>query len=157
MGTKSATTSPTDSKLVAFAAAQAADRKKSKTTVVLDVSKVTLMADYFIFAGGESKAQVKAIAEEVRMTLNKLGRADRVVEGLTEGRWVLLDYGDVIVHILQDKERDYYKLEQFWNHALVVDSKEWAEDDKLDLGIGKKRESKDPGGGTKRPTKKSSK
>lgn len=156
MGTKSATTS-TDTKLVAFAAAQAADRKKSKSTVVLDVSKVTLMADYFIFAGGESKAQVKAIAEEVRMTLNKLGRPDRVVEGLTEARWVLLDYGDVIVHILQDKERDYYKLEQFWNHALVVDSKEWAEDDNLDLGVVKKRESKDPGGGTKRPTKKTSK
>lgn len=156
MGQKSATTSPTESKLVAFAAAQAADRKKSKSTVVLDVSKVTLMADYFIFAGGESKAQVKAIAEEVRMTLNKLGRADRVVEGLTEARWVLLDYGDVIVHILQDKERDYYKLEQFWNHALVVDPKEWAEDDNLDLGAGK-RESKDPGGGTKRSTRKSSK
>lgn len=156
MGTKSATTS-TDTKLVAFAAAQAADRKKSKSTVVLDVSKVTLMADYFIFAGGESKAQVKAIAEEVRLTLNKLGRPDRVVEGLTEARWVLLDYGDVIVHVLQDKERDYYKLEQFWNHALVVDSKEWLEDDNLDLDVGKKRVSKDPGGGTKRPTKKPSK
>jgi ribosome-associated protein len=63
------------------------------------------------------------------------------MEGMTEGRWVLLDFGDVIIHILQEKERDYYKLEQFWNHALVVDEDEWS-DDNLEEGKPKVRENK---------------
>jgi ribosome-associated protein len=113
----------------AFAAANAAGRKKAKSTSVLDVRQVTLLADYFVFTGGESKAQVKAIAEEVAATLAAFGRKPRSMEGLSEARWVLLDFGDVIVHILQDKERDYYKLEQFWNNALIVDREEWFDDD----------------------------
>jgi len=63
------------------------------------------------------------------------------MEGMTEGRWVLLDFGDVIIHILQEKERDYYKLEQFWNHALVVDEDEWS-DDNLEEGKPKVHENK---------------
>jgi len=127
--TQKSTTSIVDSKEAAFIAAQAADSKKAKSTVVLDVRQVTLLADYFVFTGGDSKNQVKAIAEEVKSRLARLGRKDRAVEGMTEGRWVLLDYGDVIIHVLQDRERDYYKLEQFWNNALVVDSAEWSDND----------------------------
>lgn len=79
------------------------------------------MADYFVITGGESKAQVKAIAESVRETLGKEGRKPKSLEGMSEARWVLLDFGDVIVHVLQSQEREYYRLEQFWNHALLVD------------------------------------
>jgi len=117
------------SKEAAFAAANAAEQKKAKSTAVLEVTQVTLLADYFVFTGGESKAQVKAIADHVAYSLGKLGRKARSIEGLSDARWVLLDFGDVIVHILQDKERSYYKLEQFWNNALLVDREQWLDDD----------------------------
>lgn len=101
--------------------AAAAEAKKANSIVVLDVKQVTLLADYFVFTGGESKAQVKAIAESVRETLGKHGEKTKSLEGMSEARWVLLDYADVIVHVLQSQEREYYRLEQFWNHALLVD------------------------------------
>ncbi len=128
---RTTTSSTVDSREAAFAAARAAESKKAKSTVVLDVRQVTLLADYFVFTGGDTQKQVKAIAEEVRTLLEELGRKDQSAEGLTDGRWVLLDYGDVIVHVLQDKERNYYKLEQFWNHALIVDQSEWSNNDEI--------------------------
>lgn len=139
LGQRSGTRSTAGSKEAAFLAANAADRKKAKLITVLDVKQVTLLADYFVFTGGESKAQVKAIAEEVAHSLSKSGRKPRSMEGLSEARWVLLDFGDVIVHVLQEKERDYYKLEQFWNNALIVSREEWFDDDNLGVGDGVKK------------------
>lgn len=110
-----------DSLKTALYCAAAAEIKKANSIVVLDCKQVTLLADYFVFTGGESKAQVKAIAESVRETLGKEGRKPKSLEGMSEARWVLLDFGDVIVHVLQSQEREYYRLEQFWNHALLVD------------------------------------
>jgi len=139
LGQRSSTPSSVGSRDAAFQAANAAQRKKAKSIVVLDVRQVTLLADYFVFTGGESKAQVKAIADEIAESFAKLGRKVKTIEGLSEGRWVLLDYGDVIIHILQEKERDYYKLEQFWNHALVVDEDEWSDDNLEEGNSGTKR------------------
>lgn len=119
---------PTDSRNVAFLAANAAESKKAIGTLILDVRTVTILADYFVITGGQSTAQVGAIADAIDENLAKLGLKPRSIEGKTEGRWVLLDYEDIIVHILQDKERNYYKLEQFWNHALIVDRQEWYRD-----------------------------
>jgi ribosome-associated protein len=106
-------------------AANAAESKKAHGTVILDVSRVTLLADFFVITGADTASQVRAIIEAVDKKLAELGYQVRSVEGKTEGRWVLLDYGDIIVHVLQEKERSFYKLEQFWNHALIVDRKEW--------------------------------
>jgi len=114
-----------DSRNAAFTAANIAETKKGIGTLVLDVQKVTLLADYFVIVGGESAAQIKAIVEAMDEELSKLGYPPRSVEGKKEGRWVLVDFGDVIVHVLHDRERNYYRLEQFWNHALIVDRKEW--------------------------------
>ncbi len=133
LGQSSTTSSELGAREAAFQAANAAAGKKAKSTVVLFVKEVTLLAEYFVFTGGESKAQVKAIAEEIAYTLGKSGRKPKAMEGIVDGRWVLLDFGDVIIHILQEKERDYYKLEQFWNQGLVVDEAEWS-DDKLEDG-----------------------
>ena len=88
---------------------------------MLDVKQVTVLADFFVITGGDSPAQVKAIVDSVDESLTKLGYKPRSIEGKKEGRWVLLDFGDIIVHVLHEKERNYYKLEQFWNHALIVD------------------------------------
>lgn len=117
-----------DARLAAYAAANACEEKKAKSVVVLDVSKVTLLADYFVIAGAESAAQVRAIVDNVDDKLRALGSKPKSIEGKGEGRWVLLDFGHVIVHVLQEKERSFYKIEQFWNHALIVDRQDWVQD-----------------------------
>lgn len=89
---------------------------------------MTILADYFVIAGGQTATQVRAIADAIDESLSKLGLQPKSIEGKKEGRWVLMDYEDIIVHILQEKERSYYKLEQFWNHALIVDRNEWCRD-----------------------------
>lgn len=118
-----------DPQQATFAAANAAETKKAHGTVVLDVSKVTVLADYFIITGGDTANQVRAIVEAVDECLTKLGYRQRSIEGKREGRWVLLDYGDIIIHVLHEKERNFYKLEQFWNHALIVPRDEWERKD----------------------------
>jgi ribosome-associated protein len=112
----------------AFAAANAAEAKKGHGTLVLDVQQVTVLADYFVITGGDSASQVRAIAESIRTELLRFGLHPRAIEGQKEARWILMDYEQIIVHILQERERNYYKLEQFWNHALIVDRDEWLED-----------------------------
>lgn len=114
----------------AYAAANAAESKKGRETLVLDVRKITLIADYFVITGGDSANQIRAIVEAIDSTLIELGAGRAIIEGKQEGRWALLDYGDVIVHVLHAKERDLYKLEQFWNQALIVPSEEWKMSDK---------------------------
>lgn len=117
-----------DARTAAFLAANACESKLAQSTVVLDVASVTVLAEYFVFAGGESAAQVKAIANAVADALESHDFKAKSVEGMAEARWVLLDFGSVIVHVLQEKERSFYKIEQFWNHALIVDRQEWVEE-----------------------------
>ena len=118
----------TDSRKLAFFAANIAESKKALTTLILDIRTVSLLADYFVITGGQTSTQVRAIADGIDENLSKLGLNPRSIEGKKEGRWVLLDYEDIIVHVLQERERSFYKLEQFWNHALIVDRKEWYRD-----------------------------
>ncbi|MBS1956873.1 MAG: ribosome silencing factor [Cyanobacteria bacterium SZAS-4] len=118
-----------DSREATFVAANAAEAKKSLSTIVLDVRQVTLIADYFVIAGGDSTNQVRAIVDSVDEELSKLGYRQRSIEGKADGRWVLLDYGDIIVHVLHEKERSFYKLEQFWNNGLIVPKVEWERSD----------------------------
>lgn len=121
--------SKTDSRDAAFATANAVESKKATGTLVLDVRSVTILADYFVIAGAQSSAQVRAMADAIEETLSGLGLKARSIEGKREGRWVLLDYELIIVHILQEQERNYYKLEQFWNHGLIVDRQEWVKEE----------------------------
>ncbi|HEY9785287.1 MAG TPA: ribosome silencing factor [Candidatus Obscuribacterales bacterium] len=125
MGRRSSALTAVDSRKAAFIAANAAEDKKAKGTLVLDVRQVTLLADYFVITGGDSASQVKAIVESIDEKLAPHGCKALGIEGKKDARWVLLDYGDIIVHVLQEKERSFYKLEQFWNHALIVDRREW--------------------------------
>ncbi len=119
----------TASRNAAFIAANTAESKKANGTLILDVRTVTILADYFVITGGQSTSQVRAIAEAIEATLANLGIKAKSIEGKREGRWVLLDFEIIIVHILQEQERNFYKLEQFWNHALIVDRKEWLEEE----------------------------
>jgi ribosome-associated protein len=119
---------PTDLKLserqqdqsyqMAQAAAIAADGRKGENIVLLAIGEVSSLAEYFVIASGFSKAQVRAIAGMVEdELLEKFGRKPRNIAGEQDGTWVLLDYGDIIVHAMMTDEREYYDLEAFWGHA----------------------------------------
>jgi ribosome-associated protein len=102
-------------------AVQAAENKKAVDVTVLDISNVTIIADYFIICSGRSNTQVQAIAESIQEELKKEGVLAMRREGFREASWVLLDYGDVIVHVFQEKERQFYNLERLWGDARIVD------------------------------------
>lgn len=107
-----------DSYELALAAAQAADDRKGADIALLKVSQVSYLADYFVVITGFSQVQVRAIARSIEDSLaDDLQRLPLRSEGQNDGRWVLLDYGDVIVHIFMPQEREFYNLEAFWGHA----------------------------------------
>jgi len=126
---------PLESKDLALAAASAALKKKARELVVLDLTGLTIIADYFVICSGESTTQVKAIAESVEHEFSLKGLRPLGIEGLDYSHWVLLDYGDVIVHVFEQETRAYYDLERLWMDAktLVID------EDKTDLGGKDKR------------------
>ncbi len=94
------------------------DDRKAEDIILLDVEDVSYLADYFIVMTGFSKTQVRAIARVAQDKAEEVcGRSPIHVEGMNEGAWVLLDYGDVIAHVFTPQEREYYSLEAFWGHA----------------------------------------
>ena len=111
-----------DSKKLALEIAAAADDKKAQDIVLLDVSDVSYLADYFVIITGFSGTQLKAIAESIEEKLEeKYNRIPVRVSGKREGNWVVQDYEDVIVHTFLPEEREYYNLEAFWGHAERIE------------------------------------
>lgn len=110
-------------------------KKKAVDTVVLDLSDLTVIADYFVICSGESTTQVRAIAEFIEGEFSKEGRRPLGIEGLDYGHWVLIDYSDVIVHIFEKETRHYYGLEKLWMDAGIVE----VDEDKPDMGRQDKR------------------
>jgi ribosome-associated protein len=111
------------------AAAAAAD-KKAERIVILDVSKQLVITDYFVIASGTNDRQVRTIAEEVERRLSA-GHGIKPFrrEGEREGRWVLLDYVDFVVHVFLEEEREYYDLERLWSDAPAMGYDETMEAD----------------------------
>ena len=109
---------PTDSRPLALLAAEACDDRKAVDICLIRVDEVSSLADWFVICSGLTDVQVRAIARSVEDRLEiEMGRLPLRREGQTEGRWVLLDYGEVIVHALTPSERSYYDLEAFWGHG----------------------------------------
>ena len=104
--------------------AKAADEKKALNTVILDIRDLSLIADYFVICSGNSETQVQAIAREIKEKVIEAGMEIKGMEGVSHARWVLLDLGDVVVHVFHKEERDFYNLERLWNDAPRVDYKE---------------------------------
>jgi len=104
-------------------AAIAADDKRAEQVVVLDLKGISIMTDYFVIAGAPSEVQARAIAGGIEEALRERGVEARRREGLEDARWVLLDYGDVVVHVFRTEDREYYDLERLWGDAprLVLD------------------------------------
>jgi len=108
---------PLESNERAQCAAKAAAAKKAKDTVILELKGLTVIADYFLICSGESTTQVKAIAEHIESEFRKKSIKPLSIEGLHYAHWILLDYGDVIVHVFEDETRHYYELEKLWLDA----------------------------------------
>lgn len=95
--------------------------KKAENILLLDLSPDAIIADYFVICTGNSDRQIKALAENVRDTVKeRFSRLPYGVEGVSNSGWVLMDYGDVIVHIFGEDERAFYDLEGFWRQANVL-------------------------------------
>jgi ribosome-associated protein len=104
----------------AFLSVQAAANKKAETIRVLDLRDLSTFTDYFLICSGMSVPQVKAIADSIVIQLKEDGFIPVSVEGYSEGRWVIVDFGDMVVHVFLDALRDYYDIEALWYEGKKV-------------------------------------
>ncbi len=102
-----------------FELAEIADDKKAHDLIILDLQGISVMSDYFIICHGNSEKQVQAIARGIKEGAHEKNIDVKRMEGFEQARWILVDLGDVIVHIFHKDERDYYKLEKLWGDAPV--------------------------------------
>lgn len=106
---------------MALSAARAAEEKKGGDIVLLEVSQISTLADYFLLVSGYSLTQVRAIVRAIEEKIwEEWQQAPRRIEGQESGSWVLVDYADLIVHVFMQEEREYYDLESFWAQANRV-------------------------------------
>ena len=105
----------------ALAAARVADLNRGRDIVIIDLRELTPIFDYFVLVTGSSRRQLHAISEEIDQVLEKdFGDKRLGLEGYAESRWILLDFGDVVVHMFDEETRGYYDLEQLWAGAKRV-------------------------------------
>lgn len=108
----------------ALLAAQTAEDNRGADVVVLDLRELTSMFDYFVLASGTSRRQLHAMSEEIDHALeDQMGDRRLGIEGYQQSRWILLDYGDIVVHLFEPETRSYYAIEDLWGHAQRVPRK----------------------------------
>ena len=106
---------------LALAAARTAEDNRGQDVIVLDMRPITPVFDYFVIATGNSRRQLHAISEEIDRCLEKeLGDHRLGIEGYSDSRWILLDYGSVVIHLFDDETRKFYALEDLWSEAQRV-------------------------------------
>lgn len=113
-------------KEIAKLAYKALDDKKAEDIKVIEIGNITVIADYFIIANGTNSSQVQALVDNVMEELSKNGYEPKRVEGLRSASWILMDYGDVVVHVFSKEDRLFYDLERIWRDGKVI-SKEQLE------------------------------
>jgi ribosome-associated protein len=113
-----------DSKKLARLCRESAENKKAENVVILDVRKLSSVTDYFVIASGTSEPHLRAIVEEITGRLREEhGVRPRAMDGTVHGAWVVLDFFDVIVHVMRQDARDRYDLESLWGDAARVTAK----------------------------------
>jgi ribosome-associated protein len=105
---------------IAQLAAKAAEDKKANNVVILDLKGLSIIADYFVVCHGNSEPQVQAIVDNVKKSVEEAGVTVQGREGYDDARWVLVDLGDVVVHVFHRDEREFYNIERLWKDAPVV-------------------------------------
>ena len=109
-----------ESAKLARMAALAADDKKAKAVRILDIRSISSVADYFVLSSATSSTQVRAIADNVEKQLTSAGLPLHHMEGYQNGRWILLDFGDLVIHVMHEEERSFYNLDRLWGDAREV-------------------------------------
>lgn len=109
------------SRKMAKLAIEALEDKKAEDIKVIDISEVSVIADYFIIAGGTNRSQIQALADNVDEKLGRAGHPSKQVEGYDTANWILMDFGDVIVHVFDKENRLLYDLERIWRDGQQVD------------------------------------
>ena len=102
----------------------ALEDKKAVDLKVIDISEVSVLADYFVIANGTNRSQIQAMADAVEETLGRAGYTIKQAEGYNTANWILLDFGDVIVHLFDEKDRLLYDLERIWRDGKLTDPSE---------------------------------
>lgn len=108
------------SKEIARLAYEALDDKKAEDIKILEIGNLTVIADYFLIANGTNSSQVQALVDNVLEVLNKRGYDPKRIEGIRSTNWILMDYGDVIIHIFSKEDRLFYDLERIWRDGKLV-------------------------------------
>ena len=99
----------------------ALDEKKGEDIKIIDISEVSVMADYFVVASGSSTTQIQALVRNAEENLHKAGYVMKRMEGDKNSSWVLLDFGDVVVHIFNREDRLFYDLERIWSDGKIIE------------------------------------
>lgn len=109
------------SKEMAKIAIAALEEKKAEDIHTIDISKVSSIADYFIIANGTNRSQVQALIDSVDKKLGESGYIPKQIEGYDTANWILMDYGDIIVHVFDKENRLFYNLERMWRDGKLID------------------------------------
>ena len=110
-----------NAKEMAKIAAAALEDKKARDLKILDISDVSVLADYFIIASGSNRNQVQAMVDEVEEKLGQAGYTPKQVEGYQTANWILMDYQDIIIHVFDEENRLFYDLERIWRDGNLVE------------------------------------
>ncbi|MCI9426702.1 MAG: ribosome silencing factor [Eubacterium sp.] len=110
-----------DAREIAKLAYQALEEKKAKDIKIIDIRDISVIADYFVIADGENQNQLQAMRDSVDETLLKAKVEAKQVEGNQKSTWILMDYGDIIVHIFSKEDRLFYDLERIWRDGCLID------------------------------------
>ncbi len=111
----------TESRELAKAACNALNDKKAEDIRIIDNSEISVLADYFIIANGMNPNQIQAMVDAVEESLSKIGHSAKQIEGNRQSSWVLMDYGDIIVHVFSREDRLFYDLERIWRDGKALD------------------------------------
>ncbi len=110
------------SKTTAKLAITALEDKKAEDIRIIDISEVSVVADYFIIATGNNRSQIQALSDHVQETLERAGYEMKQIEGYQTANWILMDFGDVIIHIFDKENRLFYNLERIWRDGKQIES-----------------------------------
>ncbi|MDD3279602.1 MAG: ribosome silencing factor [Lachnospiraceae bacterium] len=102
-------------------AIDALEEKKANDIKIIDIEHISTLADYFIIASGTNRNQVQAMADSVEEALAKAGMEPKQIEGYQNANWILMDYGDIVIHIFDEENRLFYDLERIWRDGKLIE------------------------------------
>ena len=105
-------------------AVAALEDKKASEVKIIDIEHISTLADYFIIASGTNRNQVQAMADSVEEALSKAGYEPKQIEGYQNANWILMDYGDIVLHLFDEENRLFYDLERIWRDGKLIEKEE---------------------------------